>query len=405
MTAARPVLGGYVTLGNPALLAEGAGLRVLVGAQRTTDTEDPVVGVLTATAPASGGAWTAPAVTTSPDGETGFRSGDVAAVLEPGGTPVVLSSGTGFGVVAHPGLDPLAPAVSLQDQFAGCCIGQAQVVRDPRSGATVAVYQSVIAGNDGVFTQALDAATGAPASAPVPLPGLGAAGGAGLSDPVLARTAVAARAGGGVYVAVPSGLAIPDRTRLWRVGGGAARTLGRGGGRHYAAAVVATPDSRLWVAWTEEGDGDARVVLRRSNPAVTRFGQEIVVDGPGPGRIHSLDGSSQALRLDLVGTSGTTGTRAYHTQVLPPLELSARPRRFRGGRTVSVRFTVTDVGVPVAGATVRAGGKQATTNRRGRAFLLLRGPAGGGRITADARKTDYARDSLTLTVRRERPRG
>ena len=129
------------------------------------------------------------------------------------------------------------------------------------------------------------------------------------------------------------------------------------------------------------------------------------MDGPGPGRIYSLDGSSQALRLDLVATSGTTDTRAYHTQVLPPLELSARPRRFRGGRTVSVRFTVTDVGVPVAGATVRAGGKQTTTNRRGRAFLLLRGPAGGGRITADARKTDYARDSLTLTVRRERRRG
>jgi hypothetical protein len=106
-----------------------------------------------------------------------------------------------------------------------------------------------------------------------------------------------------------------------------------------------------------------------------------------------------------VASSGTTGTRPYHTQVLPPLELSVRPRRFRGGRAVPVRFTVTDVGVPVAGATVRAGGRQTTTNRRGRAILNVRGPAGGGRITADARKTDYARDSLTLTVRRARGRG
>jgi hypothetical protein len=251
----------------------------------------------------------------------------------------------------------------------------------------------------------VDAATGAPASPPEPLPGLGAAGGADLSDPVLARTAAAARVGGGVYVAVPSGLAQPDRTRLWRAGGGAARTLGRGGGRHYAAAVVATPDSRLWVAWSEERADGTRVVLRRSNPSVTRFGQEIELEGPDAGRVYDLDGSSQALRLDLVATSGTAESRPYHTQVLPPLELRASPRRFRGGRAVRVRFRVTDVGVPVVGATVRAGGRQTTTNRRGRAVLILRGPAGGGRMTADVRKTDYARDSVTLTVRRERRRG
>jgi hypothetical protein len=206
-------------------------------------------------------------------------------------------------------------------------------------------------------------------------------------------------------VAVPSGLGTPDRTRLWRVGGGAPRTIGRGGGRHYAAAVIPTPDARLWVAWTEEPAGDARVVVRRSNPEVTRFGREIVLDGPAPGRIYDLDGASQALRLDVVASAGTTGTRPFHTQVLPPLELSVRPRRFRGGRTVPVRFTVTDVGVPVAGATVRAAGKQGTTNRRGRAVLNVRGPAGGGRITADARKTDYARDSVPITVRRDRRDG
>ena len=86
--------------------------------------------------------------------------------------------------------------------------------------------------------------------------------------------------------------------------------------------------------------------------------------------------------------------------MLPPLELSTRPQQIP--RPPAVRAsgsTVTDVGVPVAGATVRAGGKQTTTTA-GQGVLLLRGPAGGGRITADTRKTDYARDGLTLTVRR-----
>jgi hypothetical protein len=401
--APRTVLGGYVGISDPALLAEGGGLRVLAGGQRTVETDEPIRGLLTATAPAAGGAWSAPSVTTTQEGEVGFFAGDVAAVALADGTPLALSSGTGFGVLAHRGLDPAFPAVSLQDQFAGCCIGQAQIVRDDRSGAAVAVYQSVITGNDGVFSQALDPATGAPASAPAALPGLGTAGGADGIDPVLARTAAAARVGGGVYVAVPSGLALPDRTRLWRVGGGGPVTLGTGGGRNYAAAVIPTPDGRLWVAWTREEEGVAQVALRRSNPSVTRFGQLILVDGPGGQRIFDLDGSSQALRLDLVGSGGTGATRPYHTQVLPPLELRASRRAFRGGQPVAVRFTVTDVGVPVSGATVRAGGQQGTSGAAGTVTLTLRGPSGGGRITARATKADYVRDEVTLVVRRRPP--
>ena len=183
-----------------------------------------MVGVLTATAPASGGAWSAPAVTTSPDGEPGSAPATSPRCWSP---PARRSScpaapASAWSPIRASTRSP--PRSACRTSSRACCIDQAQVVRDARSGATVAVYQSVIAGNDGVFTQALDPATGAPASPPVPLPGLGAAGGAGPSDPVLARTAAAARAGGGVYVAVPSGLALPDRTRLWRVGGGAART-------------------------------------------------------------------------------------------------------------------------------------------------------------------------------------
>jgi len=223
LDAQRPVLGGFVTLGDPALLPDGAGLRVLVGAQRSVDTEDPVNGLLTAAAPAAGGAWGAPSVTTSQDGEAGLRAGDVAAIALPGGGPLALSSGTGF-----------------------------------------------------------------------------------------------------------------------------------------------------------------------------------VIDGPDGNRIFDVDGSSQAQRLDVVASSGAVGSRPFHTQVLPPLELTASPQRFRGGAAVSVRFKVTDVGVPVAGVVVRAGGRQATTGSGGSARLTLRGPRDGGSIGARASKRNYATDRLTLTVRRAR---
>ncbi|MBA3746835.1 MAG: hypothetical protein H0W96_04995, partial [Solirubrobacterales bacterium] len=184
----RPVLARFATLADPALLVEPGALRILVGGQRSIDTEDPLRGLLTATAPVGDGGWSAPAVTTPQDGEAGFASGDAAAVSLADGSPLALSSGSGFGVLAHRGLDPAIGAFNLQDPFGACCIGQAQIVRDAASGTPFAVYQSLISGRDGVFVQALDVATGGPAGAPVALPGLGAAGGANAIDPVLART-------------------------------------------------------------------------------------------------------------------------------------------------------------------------------------------------------------------------
>lgn len=395
----RPVLTGFTTLADPALLAEPGGLRVLVGGQRSINTEDPLRGLLTATAPVGDGGWSAPAVTTPQDGEAGFASGDATAVSLADGAPLALSSGSGFGVLTHRGLDPAIGAFNLQDPFGACCIGQAQIVREATSGTPLAVYQSVISGRDGVFVQALNPATGGPAAAPVPLPGLGVAGGADAIDPVLARTAAAARVGGGVFVAVPSGLVLPDRTRLWRAGG--TITLGSGGGRHFSSAVVPTPDGRLWVAWSEERPNGLRIVLRRSNPTVSRFGEQVTISGPpGAARAFALDGSSQALRLDLVATAGDSGSGPSHTQVLPPLELRAAPSRIRGGRTTSVRFTVTDVGVPVAGASVSAGGRRATTSSQGTATLRLRGGRTGASITVKATRADYRTDTLKVKVRR-----
>ena len=139
---------------------------------------------------------------------------------------------------------------------------------------------------------------------------------------------------------------------------------------------------------------------------MTRFGERIVLRGPNATtRVFALDGSSQAKRLDLVATAASSegsGSRPFHTQVLPPLELSATPRRLRGGEAAKVRLKVTDVGVPVARASVSAGGEQATTGRDGRATIALSGPRNGGKITASSTKENYLRDRVKLTVTRAR---
>ena len=213
------------------------------------------------------------------------------------------------------------PPVVLPDQFAGCCIGQAQVVRDTRSGATVADHQSVVAGNNSVFAQALDPATAHHPRRPSRCPGWAP------------RRRRLRRSGPRPHRrrrprAPAAGSTSPCRA-VSRPRTGARRSASAAGAAHarlaavatpLAAAMVATPDSRVWVAWTDEGDGSARVMLRQSNPGgdPVRPG-EFVVAGPAPGRIDEPRRlTSQALRLDLRGLrSGASRHGAYPRRCCP----------------------------------------------------------------------------------------
>lgn len=397
------VVSGFAGVANPSLLGEGAALRVFFGGARTVASDEPVQGILTATSGDGGATWSAPQTITPCCSPQGTGGGPVSAVRLADGTPLVFSSGSAFGIVAHRGLDPATPLVSYSGalQGFGTLIG-ATAERDLGTGSTVVAFQATAGPRDGVWAQTVDPVTGGPQSQPLALPGLG--GGFVTSSQL--RTPVAARAGGGLFLAFSdtgSGL----RTLLWRHGASRAVTLSRGGGTHRLGTVAATPDRRLWVVWTQDRPrGGLVVVARRSNPTVTRFGERVTVAPPANTQsIFALDASSQARRLDVVANVGTfsnagAGYSNQHTQLLPPLELAANPRSFRGGRQVRVRFTVTDVGVPVAGAIVKAAGRSDTTDSRGRAELLLQGPRGGGSIRVSARKPDYRTDSLTLAVRR-----
>jgi hypothetical protein len=397
-----PIAAGYAGAGHPALLVEGGGLRALFGGSRSVVTSDPLRGILTATSADHGVSWTEKAVTTPPGAPSGTHAGMAAAITMPSGTPLTFSSGSGFGIVSHLGLNPATPLGYWGEAFDpnGCCTINANAVRDGGNGVPVAVYASLVSGRQGVYAQRIDPASGGPAGPPAPFPGVGEAGGGPPIAPSLYRMQVATRPGGGVFVVV-AGDFTEQKVLLWRVGAARATLLASTRNRSpYIATVAGTPDGRIWAVWSEEGPGGLNLVARRSNPSVSRFGERQVIRAPrGVQRLYRLESSAGPLRLDVIANAGdATSVTFQHTQLLPPLTLSAKPGRLRGRRLVRVRFRVTDVGVPVPGVTVSAQGKSATTGPGGRASLQLRGPGGGGKIPVTARKSDYRSDRLRLTV-------
>lgn len=403
------VVTGYAGVTPPGMLAEGAGLRILFGAKRTVASDEPIQGIVTSASGNGGATWSAPQPTTPCCSQQGTHAGLISAVRLGDGTPLTFSSGSAFSIVAHRGLNPSTPLVSYYDTLQptfGTVLGAA-AARDLKSGVTIVAFQSTAGPRDGVHVIGVNPASGGPQGPPFTLPGLGPGGGGGPFVSSSQPTRIAARAGGGLFVAHADSAASKGRTLLWPLGERRAQVLGRGGGSQDDATVAATPDGRLWVAWTEKKPGKAvRVVVRRSNPKVTRFGAPVTISAPNRTQdIYALDASAQALRLDLVATVGALGGGAIryshqHTQVLPPLALSATPRSFRGGGNQRVEFRVTDVGVPVPGATVRAASRSDKTDKQGHTVLKLQGPAAGGRIPVSARKAGYRGDRVVLDVRR-----
>jgi len=376
--AAGTIQPAWAFMANPDLiLTPDRGLRVFFGGQRTTVTGDPNSEMNTATADPSGSIWTLQPF----DAARGAQAGsDAGAATAADGAPFVSWWATS-GVFVHRGVSPLDPNFDYQGALGGCCGYLPDLAVDGATGQMVLAWFSNAAGRQGVWAQPVDAATGAPAGAPAPMPGSATNG---ESVQMVSRTPVTGRPGQpGVYVAYPGGHPAQNRVLLWQVGSPAARVLARARNATYdQTGIAAAPDGRLWAFWSEKAGGRYRIVAARSNPAATRFGAQVQMRPPrGSVDDFHLDGNAQAGRLDLLGAFGRVeGTSTWHRQVLPGLTLVATRRDRRGA--VNVRARVLDAGDPVAGVTVRAGGRRATTNRRGRVTLRLRGAGRRLRVTA-----------------------
>jgi hypothetical protein len=361
--AAGTVLAGFGSVDNPDAVVTGdRKLRVFFAGLGNTPAEG---GVVSATAPLSGTGWQREGTRVS---TTSSSVGPVGAGVTGRGDPVFTYTFS-FHLGLHVGLQAGSTDQELQpdDQ---CCDYQPDVATDASGGRTVLAWFSLAKGREGIWAQQVLPTVGPRLRAPGSVTG----GKVVTSDQ---RTAIAARVGRpGVYVAYCSGYPTCKQAKLWQVGAKNALVAGTSPDVE-DVNVAAGPEGRLWVMW-HDGQSARGLFVRRTNKAATRFGPLIRVAPPrGTSTIWKLNGEGSTGVLDLL-TSVTTGSSlaTWHTQVLAPLDLSAK----RAKSTVT--FRVTDAGDPVGGATIVVAGKRLTTNAAGRATTSL---AGSTRATASKR--------------------
>ena len=274
-------------------------------------------GTYEATRPRSGGSWKlSPAVVTPPIGVA--EGAAQAAATGPDGTPW-LASGGGVLLVDHVG----HPEVRVGSGFK-CCLDEAGIGVNGKTGQAWVTYMSIISGHEGIFARPLTVAgtSGGPARL---LPG---SRHRGLVVPIDQRVATTSRGRGrsGVYVLYGSGYPDFRALKLIKLGSATARTMATfsaGGPSVAGSAITADANGRLWVAWFD-GDGSRPALfVRRSNQAATKFGPVRRVPLlAGTTRLVRVYISASAGRLDVVALTSrhhNDSKAAYFaTEVLPP---------------------------------------------------------------------------------------
>jgi hypothetical protein len=390
---------GFGLSADPDLLAGPGGLRLFFAAG------SPIEGLLSATAPAAGSPWSAPALVSN---EELARARTPGVTTAADGTPFQTWY-SGGDIVVHRGVSP-GQAHTFPSP-AGSSNARPNLATDASGRIWVVWCRFGGSGVVGTIAQQVDPATGAPLGSQVQLPGSstdfqGTRNAACVLEATVARRQpVAARVGGGVYAAGTSGYPTRTRVLVWRLdASGVSRTLEAANNRrpghlgHSEPALAAAPDGRIWVAWIERAPGGTRIVARRSNRQGTVLGAAVSVTPRGGISTASVNLSAQADRADLVALVQTPANvfRIDHTQLLPGLTLVRSGVARRGRRAALVSFRVLDAGEPVRGARVRVGGRSAVSAANGVARLLLQRPARPRRVTAAATRSGYVGARLSF---------
>jgi hypothetical protein len=389
--ATNPVQSGWTGFTNPALVVDPGGLRAFWGGLRSTDSSDPQNETNTALSPDAGATWALQPGSVVPLGAQSYASNTAATVRSDGST-LQAFAGT-LGTWVHAGLSPATPNHDYQAPLGQ--YGYDPNLATDAAGRSVMAWYSSASGHLGVQVQDVGA-DGAPVGSAANMPTT-----SNMKIGMLGRTPLAARRGGGLYVAYPTGYPNQNRVRLWRVGASSAALIGStGSASSPAVALAAAGDGRLWVVWTK-GFGDPDVLARRSNKAATKFGAIVNAGHPkDASQAYKADASAAGGALDVLSNfnigSSSTAVTSYR-RLLPGLTLQAKPAKLRKGKETDVRFTVRDAGAAVKGAKVRAGGSSGKTNGKGRVTLTIK--------SRKAVKAKATHAGYTLATKRLKPRG
>jgi hypothetical protein len=352
--------------------------------------------VYSATSTSAGTAWTLAGGSLSQS--TIVPLTDDAAVTESDGTPVAAWSGGGLAY--HVGIDPNIPAKAPDERVAvnaGSVVVGPTLARNSDDSVWAGWFTSSGKSDQGYWVDKLLPSQAAKVKAP------NSGGSTGNNQP-FQPAAFTARTGGGLYLAycTPSATVLCGHINLWKAGGTKAVTVpGSADGHAMHVAIAAAPAGHLWVMWYDTGLNKIKLV--RTNAAVTRFGA--VQTLPVPPLVDQFDalqaeGSQGPLDMIALVVQNVSGsTPAYWaTEVLPKLGLTGSPSSVSHTVSTTVTFTVTDVGDPVAGATVTFLGKTATTSSAGIAKITVPKGTPTGNHTATASKGGYRSATFTIKV-------
>ena len=380
------------------LLPDGSGgLRVVfIGNQDTNGANFFARGpIYTATSP-NGQTWTLQTVTL---GQHTVLNGDFGAAAELNGTPVAafgLNATTWF----HEGTDATAPATGPDGSIAQASTidNEGEALATNSDGSVwLGWWRWTDAATQGYYVEKILPSQGSPLKAPN-------SGNKDQLNSPTQRVALAARKGGGVYMAYCS----PTKTKpcahvsLWKVGAGKAATVpGTTSGNARLVTLVAGNAGRLWVLWWDSVK--SRIDAVRTGTNGSGFGSVVSIKPPPKWALFerlSAEGSSG--RVDVLANivSGAAGNpvEIWHTQLLPGLKLTAKPSSFGHGSSATVTFTVTDAGQAVAGAKVSCLGKKGTTNAKGVVKLHFGKGEATGKHVAAATKGGYNGAKVTVKV-------
>lgn len=306
------IASGFSSASNPAIVnTPGGGLEVFFGGIQCTTTSICPTGLFSATSSDGGKSWTAPAALF--DRDSAYAS-DVNAATLSDGTPFETWFATA-GVFVHRGIDAAAPDYEYQGGIGGGCCGYYSNLAADGAGHMQLAWDSNATGHIGVWSQAVDPATGAPSGSPILMPGsVTSYNGAPDQSQMLQRTPIVARFGqsGQFYVAYPGGYPETTKVLLWQVGSGDSTVIANEPGGHDHVSLATDGVGRLWVFWTHSVSDATHIFARR----LGAHGLEAPIDMGAPAgaqSIYQLDGdvspAGDPEALALTGfANGTDGT-------------------------------------------------------------------------------------------------
>jgi hypothetical protein len=328
---------------------------------------------------AAGTTWTLMAGNVVNIGDSNARASTIGAGISNEGAPF-----QSWGATYHRGTDRNIPPINLHQRLNwGCCSFSSDIATNAVTGqmylgwetqAEETLPDGTRERRYGVWAHEIDPVSGQPIGSVMQMPSVnetppGSVSSYDVSD---TRMPMTGRPGfDGVWVGHQGGYQPAHSMLVWKIGDDFPITAGIPGPTAHSTPAIASDDNgRLWVGFTARG----RLYIKHSNidPDRLIFGSPAILRVPrGTTAITDLKISAQDHLLDVVAVLDTaSGAPAiWHTQVYPALTVTPHVNHFRGRERI--RFQVTDVVTPVAGAVVRAGGRSARTNADGMASIVL----------------------------------